>query len=331
MSMTVTAELERWPLITPFRITGFTWEFVEVVVVSVHCDGQTGRGEGAGVYYTADRPEAMIRQVESVRGALAAGLNRDFLQWLLPRGGARNALDCAMWDLESKLESRPAWQIAGLNAPQALLSTLTCGADEPDKMAATARGYVGARAIKVKLTGEPIDAERVRAVRAAREDVWLGIDANQGFSRAFLEKLMPVLVAARVALIEQPFPVGQESLLEGFQSPIPIAADESAQGLEDIFRLPGRFNVANIKLDKCGGLTEALAMARAAAAVGLEVMVGNMLGTSLAMAPAFLVGQLCRVVDLDGPVFLKADRDDAVDYSDGFIRCPNTLWGGGGS
>jgi len=194
-------------------------------------------------------------------------------------------------------------------------------------MAVKARAYVGARAIKLKLTGDAVDAERVRAVREVLPEVWIGVDANQGFSPASLEKLMPRLVEARVALIEQPFPAGQEALLDGFNSPIPVAADESVQSLRDVPSLVGRFNVMNIKLDKCGGLTEALAMARAAHSLGLDSMVGNMMGTSLAMAPAFLVGQLCDLVDLDGPVFLKSDRTDAVQYVDGFISCRETLWG----
>jgi L-alanine-DL-glutamate epimerase-like enolase superfamily enzyme len=222
---------------------------------------------------------------------------------------------------------RRTWQIAGLDPPRPLLTTFTVGADKPEKMASGARAYADAKAIKLKLTGEPLDADRVRAVRAARPDVWLGVDANQGFTRVFLETLMPVLEEARVELIEQPFKIGQEAQLDGFNSPIPVAADESAQGLADVRRLIGRFNVVNIKLDKCGGLTEALAMARKARRLGLDVMVGNMVGTSLAMAPSFLVGQLCQVVDLDGPVFLSTDRDVTVRYSDGFISCDDRLWG----
>jgi L-alanine-DL-glutamate epimerase-like enolase superfamily enzyme len=181
------------------------------------------------------------------------------------------------------------------------------------------------------LTGQPNDADRVRAVREARADVWLGVDANQGFTRESLERLLPTLMETNVALIEQPFPIGQDALLDGFQSPIPLAADESAQGLADIAGLVGRFNVVNIKLDKCGGLTEGLAMARAAREHGLDTMVGNMMGTSLAMAPAFLVGQLCQVVDLDGPVFQKTDRAITVQYADGFITCHATLWGDAGT
>jgi L-alanine-DL-glutamate epimerase-like enolase superfamily enzyme len=325
--LTLRAKVEQWPLVAPFRITGHTWEFVDVLLVSLEKDGHVGQGEAAGVYYKNDKPASMLGQIESLRRTIEAGIGRDRVQSLLSRGGARNALDCALWDLEAKLSKRAAWQIAEMKKPRFLLTTFTCGADEPEKMAAAALAYTKARAIKLKLTGQSNDADRVRAVREARADVWLSVDANQGFTRESLERLMPTLTEANVALIEQPFPIGQDALLDGFQSPIPIAADESAQGLADVAGLVGRFNVVNIKLDKCGGLTEGLAMARAAREHGLDAMVGNMLGTSLAMAPAFLLGQLCKVVDLDGPIFQKTDRAITVQYADGFITCPDALWG----
>lgn len=328
--LTLRVELERWPLVAPFRITGYVFDALDIVVVTLEKDGAIGRGEAVGVFtYKNDNAASMMRQIESVRTRIDAGVSRDSLQTMLPIGGARNAIDCALWDLEAKIEGRAAWQIAEIERPHALLTTFTCSVAEPERMAAMARGYTHARAIKVKLTGEPADVERLRAVRDARPDVWLGVDANQGFTRDSLERLMPVLLESRVALIEQPFPIGKEALLDGLKSPIPIAADESVQGLDDIAGLVGRCNIINIKLDKCGGLTEALAMTRAARAMGFETMVGNMLGTSLAMAPAFLVGQHCSVVDLDGPVFLQRDRDIPVRYVDGLIDCPDELWGGG--
>jgi L-alanine-DL-glutamate epimerase-like enolase superfamily enzyme len=194
-------------------------------------------------------------------------------------------------------------------------------------MARDAISYVEARAIKLKLIGDGSDADRVGAVRAARPDVWLGVDANQGLDRPGLEALLPALVEAEVALLEQPVPVGADASLDGLASPIPIAADESAQTLADLETLVGRYDVINIKLDKCGGLTEALALAHAARDLGLSVMVGNMCGTSLAMAPAFVVGQLCDIVDLDGPLLLARDRHVAVSYKDGQIDCPRGLWG----
>ena len=298
-----------------------------MLVVTLERDGRRGRGEAAGVFYRQETARSILKEVEGLQKRVEAGIDRVGLKKLLPPGGARNALDCALWDLEARLAERPAWQLAGLEAPRALLTTYTCGADTPEMMAQTAIGYREARAIKVKLLGDGLDAERVRAVRGARPEVWLGVDANQALNRVSLERLLPALTDADVKLIEQPFPLGQEMLLDGFRSPIPVAADESVQCLADIAGLADRFQVINIKLDKCGGLTEGLEMARKAREHGLETMVGNMLGTSLAMAPAYLVGQLCRIVDLDGPIFLKSDRSIAARYQDGKIVCPADLWG----
>jgi L-alanine-DL-glutamate epimerase-like enolase superfamily enzyme len=300
----------------------------EVLFVELEQEGLVGRGEASGVYYRpGDDVKAGADRLESLRGEIEAGIGRLGLQSLLPACAARNALDCALWDLDAKRIGRPAWRIAGLEQPKPLITTFTIGAGSAEKVAADARAYRQARAIKLKLTGEAVDAERVRAVRRERPDVWLGIDANQGFTRATLEKILPVLLESGVQLIEQPCKVGEEGMLDGLDSPIPFAADESAQTLADVPGLVGRFKVVNIKLDKSGGLTEALAMAREAARLGLKVMVGNMLGTSLAMAPAFLVGQLCQVVDLDGPIFLSRDRAVPVVYSAGTIQCPAELWG----
>jgi L-Ala-D/L-Glu epimerase len=321
------ARCEQWPLKEPFRITGHTWNSLDVLFVALEAEGHRGSGEGEGVYYRNDTPASMLEQLEALRPRIESGISREEIQALLPGAGARNALDCALWDLEAKISGSPVWQLAGLDKPHPLLTTITCGADKPERMAAAATAHTGARAIKLKLTGEAQDADRVRAVREARPDVWLGVDANQGFTRVSLEQLLPVLIDARVALIEQPFRIGQDALLDGLKSPIPIAADESVQGLGDIQALVGRFQVVNIKLDKCGGLTEALAMARTARKLGLDSMVGNMLGTSLAMAPAYLVGQLCKVTDLDGPTFLKTDREISVRYSNGLIDFPEALWG----
>jgi L-alanine-DL-glutamate epimerase-like enolase superfamily enzyme len=198
-------------------------------------------------------------------------------------------------------------------------------------MAEGARKYLHARSLKLKLTGElDIDIARVRAVRAARPGAWIGVDANQGYRIDALNSLIPVLVEANVSLLEQPLARGSEADLQGYLSPVPIAADESALCLADVPGLVGRFDVVNIKLDKCGGLTEALAMARKAHELGLKVMVGNMVGTSLAMAPGFVLGQHCDIVDLDGPIFLKQDREAAVEYRDGRVWCGPAVWGGGG-
>jgi L-alanine-DL-glutamate epimerase-like enolase superfamily enzyme len=321
-------EIEKWPLRTPVRITGHTFVELELIVVSLSEGGHTGRGEAAGVYYHNENAAALVRQIESVRALVEQDLTRERLQHCLPSGGARNALDCALWDLEAKRAGRPVWQLAGLREPKPLLTTYTLGAAKPAEMAACARAFAGARALKLKLTGEADDAERVRAVRSARPDVWLAVDANQGFTMESLRLLLPSLVECEVKLIEQPFRIGREAELEGLGLPIPVAADESAQGIGDLPALVGRFDMVNIKLDKCGGLTEALAMAREARRLGLEVMVGNMGGTSWAMAPAFLVGQLCEVVDLDGPLIFNADRDVSVRYDHGELSCAEAVWGG---
>jgi L-alanine-DL-glutamate epimerase-like enolase superfamily enzyme len=325
----LTVSVETWPLKTPFHITGHTFVALNAVVVQLERAGAMGRGEGAGVYYRNDTAQSMVALIESQRANIEAGIDREGLRRIMPHGGARNAVDCAMWDLEARLAGKPVWQLAGLQPPKPLVTTFTAGANPPDKMAEVAMAYHGARAIKLKLTGTAEDAERVRAVRRALPDVWIGVDANQGFTRASLEALLPVLISSKVQLIEQPLPVGREADLDGLQSPIPIAADESVQYSADIAPLAGRFNVINIKLDKCGGLTEALTMATIAREHGLDVMVGNMTGTALSTAPALLVGQLCKIVDLDGPVFLREDRVPGTVYANGTVWCDPAVWGGG--
>lgn len=328
--LSVTSRLERWAFKSPFRITGYEWTGVEFAYVELERDGARGRGECAGIYYKGDPPEHCLAEIKRVSGDLARGASREDLPHLLGPGGARNALDCAFWELEAKLQVRPVWQLAGVRTPQPLLTTYTVGADTPQVMAQRATEFSDARAIKLKLTGTAADAHVVRAVRKARPDVWLAVDANQGFTRASLGELLPALQEARVQLIEQPFPIDRDADMDGLDSPIPVAADESAQTAEDLLNLVDRFNVVNIKLDKCGGLSAGLAMAAQARELGLGVMVGNMCGTSLAMAPAFVLGQLAGVVDLDGPLLLQNDRTPAVAYTDGHIWCPENVWGSGG-
>jgi len=327
----VSIHTEDWAAARPFRITGHVWNSFESVVVELSHDGAVGRGEALGVFYANETADSMAAEIAAVEDRLIAGIDRAALQRLLPPGGARNAVDCALWDLESKQAGRPVFELAGLSRPTPLLTTYTLGADTPEAMAAGATGkHRDAKAIKMKLLGDGHDAARVAAVRAARDDVWIGVDANQGFTSESLAEAMPAFIENRVELIEQPFKIGQEALLDGFVSPIPLAADESVQSLKDVEGLVGRFQVMNIKLDKCGGLTEGLLMAKRAKELGLKVMVGNMAGTSLAMAPAMLVGQYCDVVDLDGPMPLKFDREPATVYKDGLVSIPDGVWGWAG-
>lgn len=325
-------ELHNEPLrlAQPFRISGYVFDAMPATVVTLRRGGHCGRGEAAGVYYMDDRPEGMIRTLEALRPRIEAGLDRARLDDLLPPGGARNALDCALWALESSERGIPAWQLAGLDSVRPLLTTYTVGADTPENMAAGALGHLesGARALKLKLTGEAtLDCERVRAVRRSCPGTWIGVDANQGYDADTLPELLPVLVEESVSLLEQPGRRGAEAALRDIERVVPFAADESILDLRDLERLHRYFDVVNIKLDKCGGLTEGLRMARRARELGLKVMVGNMAGTSLAMAPAFIIGQYCDVVDLDGPIFLARDREPGVVYRDGYIDCPAGIWG----
>lgn len=326
LTMTVTAE--QLQMRQPFRISGYLFEHFNVVVVKLSDGRFEGRGEGGGVYYLGDDVPHMLAELERARAAIEADPSRDELRGIMPAGGARNAVDCALWELEAARHGMPVWQLAGQNAPRALRTTFTLGADEPVKMAAAATQCAQARAIKVKLTGDlELDLARVAAIRVARPDVWLGVDGNQGFKPEELDTLVDGLSAYRVALLEQPLARGQEAHLQGYRSSIPIAGDESILTLDDVPKAVGRYDVVNIKLDKCGGLTEGLLMAEEARRLGLSVMVGNMGGSSLAMAPSFVLGQLCDIVDLDGPTFLSNDRKPGVDYVHGNVWASAAVWG----
>ncbi|TCV97777.1 L-alanine-DL-glutamate epimerase-like enolase superfamily enzyme [Luteibacter rhizovicinus] len=326
--LALSAHIENLPLKQPFHITGYTFTECDALIVTLHDGEFTGRGEGLGVYYRHDTPISMLRQIEALRDIVEGGVTREQLLSLLPAGGARNALDCALWDLEARRRNTPVWKLAGMSEPRPLLTTYTLSADDPDVVESTARQLHGARAIKLKLTNDHLNAERVRAVRAACPDAWLMVDANQGFTRETLRSVLPALVEAGVSVIEQPFPFGYEAWLDGFDCPIPFAADESVQDRTDLSKLVGRVEVINIKLDKCGGLTAGLALAREASELGFQLMVGNMGGSSWSMGPAFVLGSLCSVVDLDGPMFISIDRDPGVSYRDGRVWCPDEVWGG---
>jgi L-alanine-DL-glutamate epimerase-like enolase superfamily enzyme len=326
--MKIDAAIESWPLRNPLRITGYVFESIEVLRVSIEMNGRVGFGEAAGVYYMGDTPQKMLAKVGAIRHELGRGISRSVLKRVLPNCGLRNALDCALWDLEAKCTGRSVWNAAGLSSPKPLVTTFTCGVDTPQAMADAALGYTGAKAIKLKLNGDHSDADRVRVVREACPHVWLGVDANQAYDVSKFQRLVPTLMSARVALVEQPFPIGCDTWLDELVLDIPLAADESFQGIGDVDRVAARYQVLNIKLDKCGGLTEALEIVEAARSHSLKCMIGNMLGTSLAMLPAFVVGQLCSIADLDGPALLKADREPSVRYIDGEIHGPIEAWGG---
>ena len=315
-------------LAEPFRISGYLFEAMPATVVTLSDGESSGRGEAAGVYYLGDNPAHMEIEIERCREIIEAGVEREELRVLLPAGGARNALDCALWELESRRAGVPIWSLAGSRKPRPLVTTFTIPADDPAEVARRLVPLGEARAIKLKLTGDlDADTARIRSVRRLRPAVWLGVDANQGYGPDLLDQLMTVLVDEKVSLLEQPIRRGAEAQLDGLKSPIPIAADESILDLAELRERHTPFDVINIKLDKCGGLTEALEMAHEARRLGKKVMVGNMAGSTLATAPGFVLGQFCDVVDLDGPYFLAEDPWASKIYADGRIMIPADFWG----
>ncbi|WEK00248.1 MAG: dipeptide epimerase [Candidatus Sphingomonas phytovorans] len=327
--MKVHAQTERWEMAEPFRISGETFTHAEIAVVTIEDRGVIGRGEACGVYYRGDTSARIVEQVAMLAPALAGGVDRAELQRLLPAGGARNALDAALWEVEAGHAGRPVWQLAGLAMARPIPTVFTIGIGTPAEMARKAAGMSHARSIKLKLEGGGEDGDRVRAVRAARPDADIFVDGNRGFDPDRLDAIMPIFRQAGIGLIEQPFEIGRDADLRHVDRTISIAADESVQDIGDLEGLIGLADFINIKLDKCGGLTHALEMERAARAMGFGVMVGNMTGTSWSQAPAFVLGQRCDLCDLDGPTFLARDREPGVRYDNGLIYCPDEIWGGG--
>ncbi len=314
----------------PFRISGYVFDAMPSIVATISDSGTEGRGEAAGVYYAGDDQDRMIEAIEQIRNEIEAGMTRRELQDALPPCGARNALDSALWELDSKLAHAPVWSLAGVPRPKSLVTVFTLPADDPVVLEQSIGRLNDARAIKLKLDGNiAVDRERIAVVRKARPDVWLAVDANQGFVAADLEELARALNEFSVALVEQPLKRGDEASLDGWRPGVPVAADESILDLAELSERASHFDVINIKLDKCGGLTEALEMARVSRTLGKQVMVGNMGGSTLAMAPGFVLGQICDVVDLDGPYGLADDPLAETIYEDGRIFIPEAIWGDG--
>jgi L-alanine-DL-glutamate epimerase-like enolase superfamily enzyme len=325
---TLTLERAAIRFAEPFRISGYVFEAMPSIVATISDGDHFGRGEAAGVYYLGDDQDGMIAAIEKVRRPVESGLTRFDLQSLLPPCGARNALDCALWELEARQSGTPVWRLAGVPAPVPRVTTFTLPADDPSLLTKKVERLSSAKAIKLKLDGDiDVDRERMAVVRGARPDAWIGVDANQGFVAADLDALGGALNDFSIALVEQPLKRGDEASLEGWRPGIPVAADESILDLDELKERARYFDVINIKLDKCGGLTEALEMVRAARLLGKQVMVGNMGGSTLAMAPGFVVAQLCDVVDLDGPYGLTDDPLAASIYCDGTVFISEAIWG----
>ena len=316
-----------YPLTTTFFITGYEFTHSDTIQIALEEDGHIGRGEGLGAYYQGEAQDSMIAQLEAVRAAIEAGVDQDAIQALLPTGGARNALDCALWDLQAKKSAVAVWDRLNMT-PKTLVSVATVGVDTPENMAIAAQNLSIYSYLKIKLSGDDPIA-RLEAIRKARPDAKMIVDVNQGWSFEELKEYTPAAEKLGIAMIEQPLARGGDEALEGYKSSVPLGADESCLNVAEYEVAASRYDVINIKLDKCGGLTEGLKLVELAKRDGKGLMVGNMTGTSLSMAPAYVIGQFCQFVDIDGPLFFKQDIENALTYSDGgLVSIPTReLWG----
>jgi L-alanine-DL-glutamate epimerase-like enolase superfamily enzyme len=332
MSRSLTIRHESWPIAGTFTISRGSKNSAEVVVVEIaegNAQGRHVRGEGECVPYAryGETIESVIAEIEHHRVALEDGADRNALQKLLPPGAARNAVDCALWDLDAKASGKPVWKLAGLKQPRDLMTAYTLSLASPDEMALAAAQNLHRPLLKLKLNGAE-DLDRIRAVSRAAPQSKLIVDANEAWSVEDYRKLAPKLRDLNVIMIEQPFPAGDDEALHDVEKPIPICADEACHDSTTLASLTGKYQAVNIKLDKTGGLTEALKMAREAQTQGFQIMVGCMVATSLSMAPAFLIGQQASLVDLDGPLLLAQDRSHGFRFDGSFMHpASGDLWG----
>jgi L-Ala-D/L-Glu epimerase len=325
--MELSIRIERWPIAGAFTIS--RGSKTEAVVVMAELSDGTHRGRGESVPYAryGETPDGIVAAIEALRPALRQGLDRATLQHALGPGAARNALDCAYWDVNAKQSGRRAHELAGISAPVPLTTAYTISLGSAAEMAAAAERAAWRPLLKVKLGGQG-DRERIAAVRRAAPRAELIVDANEGWNADNFAENLAACADAGVTLIEQPLPEGSDHALAGIEHPVPLCADESVHDRASLDALTGKYDAINIKLDKAGGLTEALALAAAAERRGLAIMAGCMVATSLAMAPAMLVGARARYVDLDGPLLLARDRPDGLRYEGSLVYPPESaLWG----
>ncbi len=321
--MQIEVRAESFPLASVFTISRGSRTEAHVVTVRISRNGVHGQGECVPYSRYGESIESVVRQIES----LPSKFSRMELQELLPPGAARNAVDCALWDLESKESGRRVWELARLPAPLPVTTAYTLSLEDPDRMKASAARQSHRPLLKIKL-GTPDDIPRLEAVREASPESAIIVDANEGWNRESYLEMIPHLVRLGVKMVEQPLPAGNDAPLEEMERPVPVCADESCHDRSTLPELKGRYDMINIKLDKTGGLTEALALKKAALQEGFGLMVGCMVGTSLAMAPALLVAQEADVVDLDGPLLLAGDREKPLLYEESLVHPPDTeLWG----
>jgi L-Ala-D/L-Glu epimerase len=327
MTLTLALAAERWPIAGSFAISRGAKTEAAVVVAELGDGKARGRGECVPYGRYGESLDSVLAQLKAMAPRLSAGLDRKALQKSMPPGAARNALDCAFWDLEAKRAGRPVHALAGLAAPHPLTTAFTISLAEPAAMAQAAAQAASRALLKIKL-GAPGDPERIAAVRAAAPLAALIVDANEGWDARTLGANMAACAQAGVKLIEQPLPDRDDDALASLKRAVPICADESAHDRASLARLIGKYDAVNIKLDKAGGLTEALAMMADAKRLGLATMAGCMVATSLAMAPALLLAQQADYVDLDGPLLLAKDRPEGLRYAESSVYPPNpALWG----
>jgi L-alanine-DL-glutamate epimerase-like enolase superfamily enzyme len=326
-SSKLAARIERWPIAGAFTISRGAKTEAITVVAELSQGGHTGRGECVPYARYGETPEATLAALLSMREALGKGLGRQALQAALPAGAARNALDCALIDLEARISGRRAWELLGRPAPRACTTAFTISLGTPEAMAAATAKAADRPLLKIKLGGDG-DGERIAAVRKQAPESELIVDANEAWTPDNLEENLAACEAVGVTLVEQPLPAGQDAALARIRRPMAVCADESVHDRASLNGLRERYDAINIKLDKAGGLTEALAMADAAQALGFEIMVGCMVATSLSMAPAMLLTPQARFVDLDGPLLLAEDRDGGLRYDGSTVYPPDAaLWG----
>jgi len=327
MRRTLLASTESFPIAGAFTISRGAKTTAEVVTCTIGASGLYGRGECVPYARYGESVAGVLETIEAMRGAIEDGMGREDLAGAMPAGAARNALDCALWDLEAKLSGVPTWQVIDTAAPQKLVTAYTLSLGEPEAMQRQAAEHAWRPLLKVKV-GTPDDAARIRAVRAGAPESAIILDANEGWTPDNLAHHFALCAEARIALVEQPLPAGNDSALRGHARPIPVCADESVHRTQDVAALADRYDAVNIKLDKTGGLTEALALRQAARDHGLKIMVGCMVGTSLGMAPAVLLAQGADFVDLDGPLLLARDREPGLHYEGSNVYPPEAaLWG----
>jgi L-alanine-DL-glutamate epimerase-like enolase superfamily enzyme len=322
----IEAKEEVWPLKEVFRISRGSRTEARVVVVTVNDGKNTGRGEGVPIARYNQTVDSVLAEIGSIKSM--RDLDRDKLQHLLPPGAARNALDCALWDLEAKRSGKRAWELANVPIVPEVETSFTISLDTPDKGGAAAKAAANSPLLKLKLGGDELDLARIEAVHEAAPTARLLIDANESWSSDHYRKIVPALKELGVELVEQPFPTDADDVLEALDHPVPVCADESCHTTADLPRLKNRYEMVNVKLDKTGGLTEALLLTERARENGFKLLIGCMVCTSLGIAPARLLAGAADWIDLDGALLLARDRDHGLGYENGRIGLPSRqLWG----